>query len=411
MKRGLLTLIFLSIIGFSFFPEDIPPVSERTVPPPPVVSALSARLEQNRVILSWSPAPGVTGTNTIIRSDTPVTAFSILQAEVRGSVSTDETTFTDTIESGEAWYYAILTTSSDGQRYTFFLPSSNALIEPVRSPGKETEAPPVEFVSFNTLARDDSVIITWTARHTDSGLLLYRSTVPFTSLASLTRAIPVSGFSGSRSPFIDYPLPGIPYYYALIDEQSIQSGSLRFIPGQNTSIMPVEASGGLMAFRRNNGPVSRPFPLPALNPVGRIQKNPVYFSEDTERLIRALVREAQVPDKSRRGFYADQLPVIGPRYLKQDMQDGLTGEQASLKNLIDRYFLPGDWNTCVAEVDRFLSIRRSADTVARSRFYRAQALFFMGKPREALYDFLLVWDHYPLDATEWISRSLDELLL
>ena len=56
-------------------------------------------------------------------------------------------------------------------------------------------------------------------------LVVYRSTRPFTGTDSLVSAILVATIPDDGTPFVDYPVPGVPCYYAVIDEPSLRSGS------------------------------------------------------------------------------------------------------------------------------------------------------------------------------------------
>ena len=56
--------VILAFMSSTFFAEDLPGIDE-DVPPPPVVSQLSAKTDGGDVLLAWEPVAGITGTSII----------------------------------------------------------------------------------------------------------------------------------------------------------------------------------------------------------------------------------------------------------------------------------------------------------------------------------------------------------
>ena len=369
----------------------------RDVPPAPVVSGLSAVCSEKTVTLSWYPAPGIEGENIILRSDRPVTASNYTAADKLGSVPVSATTFTDSIEDGKEYYYAILTRDSSGTFYEFFLPASNALLIPVSTGKGSPTAAVADIDGFDALNRNDAVIITWTVSVQSRNLVLYRSTAPFTGLGSLIQSVVVSSFQDTGTPFVDYPVPGVPYYYALADEDVIRSGTVAFTPGKNTNRIPVEIPSGFSRIQRSNLPGIRPMPLPWLNPSRTLIPEACRFSEATEAMIAKLSR---VSTETR-------LPVRTPYVFRTETGGGSGGEDYALRKIIEGSFSAGRWETATGELKDFLSLRRTAETTARARFYLGESFYFSGKYRLALLEFLLSEDVYYNQSREWIRYVLE----
>lgn len=368
------------------------------VPPAPVVSSLSASVLGDTIILTWTPAPDVTGTSEILRSESPITAATEATAELRGKVDHGVTEFRDASESGKTWWYAVVSTDSDGTRYNFFLPASNSLIMPVYTgavaiPTKSTIS------GFTAKVRNDAVILGWSATLPGTNLVLYRSTSPFTSFSSLVSAVLVSAFADSGGSFTDYPVPGVPYYYALLDEDAVHAGIVAFEKGTNMNSVPVEVPAELSVIKRATVQPLRPMPLPFLNLAQGTEVPKTTFSPATEERIARLMGSAREPVR-----------VHIPFIFRSDLESTTSGgDEYALRLIVTEGFGAGAYEATIARLDDFLSLRRSEQTAARAHFYRGEAYFFLGKHEEALLDFLLARDTYENQAGEWIQYALSAL--
>lgn len=373
----------------------------RDVPPAPVVSGLSAARNGSAVDLSWTAAPDIGGESIILRADRPITAANFASAERVGSVPAEATTFTDATADGRDWYYAILSRDSDGTLYEFFLPASNSLLVPVSAPASRQTVQTASFSAFDAITRNDAVIITWKPSAEGRPLVLYRATAPFTGMESLAQAIVVSSFTDTGAPYVDYPVPGVPYYYAVIDENDISTGSARFSANANTNAVPVEVPASLVRIRGSGVPSLRPMPLPFLNPLSSPETTPATFSPETEKVIASLASYRAV------GFAApERVPYIFPA----DRETSSGGEDFVLKSIVSSGFASGNWPKTGSELGKFLSIRRTPAATARAHFYLGETLFFSGEYRDALLEFLLSQDLYYGQSREWIQYTLEKLV-
>lgn len=377
--------------------DDLPPLEDREVPPAPVVSDLRADIDGNTVTLSWTPAPDVSGDNIILRSDRPITAANFFEAERIGSVPVSVTQFTDTIASGKDYYYAILSKDGDGTYYEFFLPASNSLLIGITPPEAVPEVPPAEIAGFDAVSREDAVIVSWKYPAQDRTVLLYRSTSPFTDMSSLVQAVLVAGFADSGAPYVDYPIPGIPYYYGILDEAAVRSGTATFADGANTNPTPVEIPSTFLKTHQRALTVARAMPLPWLNPANEISRPPRRFGKKTESMIRALASAGTTK----------RPPERVPFIFRSDLTASAGGEEYALKRILETGFASKNWDATVTELEKFLAIRRSPETTARARFYIGEACCFSGNYDRALLEFLLAKDKYYNQSNEWIQYVLN----
>lgn len=399
MKKKLLAvaLISCSLALINAETSDLP--DSREVPPPPVVSALQASITGTSVKLDWIPAPGVEGENIILRAARPITAANYASAERRGSVPAGTGTYTDTVSENGAWYYAILTRDRDGSYYDFFLPASNSLLVPVQAASAAPEQA-AAFSGFDTMTRNDAVIVTWKASVKNRNLVLYRSTSPFTGMSSLVQAVVVSTFKDDGTPYVDYPVPGVPYYYAVLDDDTLRTGTAAFAEGGNTNRIPVEVPAMYEKAQRERLVTLRPMPLPWLNPSSDPEIPATAFSKQTEAKIAELVKASPPtkPSKARE-----------PYIFRSDMNGAGIGEEYTLRTILEKDFTSASWDRAVAGLTDFLAIRRTDNTTARTHFYIGEAWYLKGEYRKALPEFLLAEDLYYNQAREWIEYTLAKM--
>lgn len=399
MKKTLLAAMLVSrSLGF-FYAETAELPESREVPPPPVVSALQASITGTTVKLDWIPAASVEGENIILRAERPITAANYTSADRRGSVPSGTGTFTDTVSENTSYYYAILTRDRDGTYYDFFLPASNSLLVPVQV----ASAAPIQaasFSAFDAMTRNDAVIVTWKASVKNRNLVLYRSTSPFSGMSSLVQAVVISTFKDDGTPYVDYPVPGVPYYYAVIDDDTLRTGSAMFSEGTNTNRIPVEVPAMYEKAQRERLATLRPMPLPWLNPSSDPEIPALTFSKQTEAKIATLVKEVP-PSKP--------VKALEPYMFRSDRNGSGIGEEYTLRTILEKDFNATSYDKAISELTEFLAIRRTDDTVARTHFYLGEAWYLKGEYRKALPEFLLAEDRYYNQAREWIEYTLAKM--
>lgn len=401
MKRTFFrsVLVLVAVTGL-FGQEELLSVTDREVPPAPVVSQLQAVSTGNSVRLSWVQAPDVDGESIILRANRPITAGNYLSATRIGTVACTVTTFIDTVTDNQVYFYAILSKDSNGTLYDFFLPVSNSLLLGISTGVGEITVKETRFSAFDTMNRNDAIIITWKSSVEGKNLVLYRSTSAFTSMNSLVQAVVVSGFADTGVPYVDYPVPGVPYYYAIIDEDSIHSGTASFNPDENTNRIPVEIPSGFAKFQRAGLPGLRPMPLPYLNPSQTAPVASWQFSPKTEKMIRALTA----------GTVSQRHITRTPYIFLSDSQSKSGGEEFTLKKILETNFPGGKWAEAITDLTQFLSLRRTPETAGRTHFYLGEAYYFNGNYPRALPEFLLSQDLYYNQSREWIRYVLEKMI-
>lgn len=262
---------------------------------------------------------------------------------------------------------------------------------------------PFCFTFFSAIVRDDAVVISWKASHTGRNLILYRASQEFESLQSLANAVPVASITDKGFPYIDYPPLGLPYYYAIIEENELDS-NIKFLRGKNTIEEPVSVlSSGQAVNVNGNTEIERALPLPVLNPKNEINKKSLFFSTETETIINGLTKNT-VYEQFKLSDYKHEIYIF-----LEDTAASDSGEKMELYNILQKNFLTKNWNSAEKDLNTFLKIKRTSRTSARSLFYLAEALFFQKRYGDALLKFLAVQDLYPKQAAEWIQYCILEL--
>jgi hypothetical protein len=249
-------------------------------------------------------------------------------------------------------------------------------------------------------AEGDKVIISFSA---EEGAVLYRSVRPLREAGDLLNAVIVQ--PGIVSPFTDYPVPGIPYYYAVIPEADITGGTVRIIPGLNATTQSVEAASGRRAELREPGIRSLPLPqisLQTASPgMNAFNETPPRAELSPEA---AKVLGNTIPSSGNRAE-----PLKKPRVFNQDLEIPAGGEEHILRSIVQGSFSRNEWEIARDELNRYLALPRSSLPEARARFYLGQCCYFTGAYRESLFEFLAVQSDYPAEAAEWIRSVLNLL--
>jgi hypothetical protein len=95
-----------------------------------------------------------------------------------------------------------------------------------------------------------------------------------------------------------------------------------------------------------------------------------------------------------------------PRVFVVDLESPESGEESALFQIVNEQFCLLDWEGARVSLRHYLSLPRSRDVEARARFYLGQTLYYTGKYREALLEFLFIRSIHPVEANNWIDAIL-----
>ncbi len=261
--------------------------------------------------------------------------------------------------------------------------------------------------SLRAVGSAGAIRLSFRADRPGRALVLYRSTAAIARFADLVGAVALI-VDPAASAYEDTPPAGIPFYYAMADEELVKRGTVVFVAGENATAAPVSVPlTGASAAGRS---LSRTRPLPYLvlergvysgAGVTPAQQMPPrrQIAQATAEAIAALL--AGLPRQSRQPMR----PVV----LDVDRVETGGGEEFLLHAIARDAVATADSAAAEERLRSFLSIRRDARLEARARFYLGQALYFQQRRGEALVEMLLAADLYYADARPWLDRCLDEL--
>ena len=380
------------------------------------VSQIRAEVREHNIIrLTWTDSPDAKGPVYIYRSARPFSGS--IPANIRPKVIRYGMEYDiDEIDDMENIYYFIAASDISGRRYDIFIPRVNSTFI-TRSLSQETESQtpsvitaqePAQGISALTARQDgDRVIITYNTSTPRKNAILYRSIQPVTEPRHLLNAVIVQ--SGFGSQFVDYPVPGITWYYTVIYEDEIAGGGIRILPGINTTSSAVVVSGEETSIDElyiNNS--MNPLPLPFFT---TRDNDPGGFLPDISQQILQVSESVNIlKDSQKKEGDPLQMQLKNPRVYAIDLQAPAGGEESALFQIIKEYFEKFDWNGARIRLQRYLSLPRSPDVQARARFYLGQTFYFNRDYKEALFEFLAFRSYNSVEANIWIDAVLKAMI-
>jgi hypothetical protein len=406
MKKRFILIIFILFLAL---PAGIFAQSRDYVP---YVSQIKVESRNNLIRLTWVDSPDARGPVYIYRSARPFSGS--IPANIRPVVVRyGEQYYIDDSDDMENLYYFVAASDTSGQRYDIILPRINSTsLHPVQlqeealasaEAEKSAETEPAQGIS-NLKANQDGerVIITFNRDGSRRNAILYRSMQPITRSQDLLNAVIVQ--SGIDSPFVDFPVPvpGLTWYYAVIYEDEIASGNMGIKPGTNATVSPVTVTSEQPAER-----TLRPIPLPVLTLRNTIPESYLMTEIPEQTPLSAasakMLNDTKMPSKA-------PINLKRPRVFSVDLVAPTGGEESALFQIITEYFVTFQWESARVSLQHYLSLPRSKDIEARARFYLGQTLYYTGKYRESLMEFLSIRSLHLAEANKWIEAVLSAMV-
>ena len=421
LGRAALVSILVSAPALSGAAQDAKTAPASPAPASPEtttiwVSRLKAEPVDLQVKLTWVDSPDLTGTCIIYRSDVEITSQTLDRAVEAGSVKTGTESFLDTPPARGAWYYAVLIRDTSGSLYSLLVPFRNKTSIPV-SP--QTSVPEIQLAAQVTgiravpTAQGDSIEVSFSVSNRSRDLLLFWGPKPFTRPEDLLMATKTTPLDPGTARYVLPVLPGIDYWFAVLDSGLFKLGQAPLAKGANTTAYPVQlqvtTSHGLPAVP----PASRRgIPLPSLAIIRGVQSGQAIGGTD----VADLPELQPISDDTRKAIVTirKDLPAAGnqtprPEVLPSDATPTPGGELARLQDIVQGPFQGGDWAGAQSRLLDFLRLPRKADLADRASFYLGQVYYFQGRPRDALLEFLSAQDTFYQETGPWIDACFQAL--
>jgi len=438
----------------------------------PFVSRLKAKAGQDSILLTWRESPDLKGPRLVYRSREEINEGSFPRSVLVARLEPSVNSYEDFPPDRKPYFYAVLLEDIQGKVQKLFIPFRNktsAAVQiagaggvPAAAPTAAAETTSALITALSAGVSEDSVRLSFKASRVNRELLLFRSTTPMRSYEDLLAAPTRVSLNAGSTGYVDYPFPGLGYYYTVVDAGSFKSGKVTLVSGQNSTAAPVQVPLG--TGRTALPPVQTAIPLPpsppaaaeaapagekaaapapaAVSPVGgeapartgalegrgpapllpllalnfdlaagrqlppasafaAPQSTPASLSPSTQRAVAAVLSSA--PPLAR--------PRPEPAALPEDQGPSGDPEAEALQAILMERLLPGDYASAQPALAEFLAVRRSAAAAARAHFYLGQAYYMQGKYEQACLELLQAQDRYYSAVQPWIDASLEAIRL
>ncbi|MDR2149586.1 MAG: hypothetical protein LBO67_01935 [Spirochaetaceae bacterium] len=366
----------------------------------PFVSKISVERKGDLIRLSWVDSPDIYGPVYIYRSFEPLdTQYPQLAGIKAIEIPYGTQSYTDEIERSVSLYYFIVASAETGERYPIVLPYSNSIV--VSAHDGDSASSEINIFSLDAVARGEGVSLSYRSIDSRKSTVLYRSSHPITQKSDLVSAriinlnIPV--------PFMDYPVPGFPCYYALVFAEDLEAGTVEIIPGYNATVEPVTLPAR-QSLKLRDYEVSLPLlTMPAAVPdaPALLPASTLPLSKEAEQALEPLLRKGM-----EKGAAAPHEPQI----LEADFSTPRESEDYTLYSIVHGAFTAHDWQTAQSELRAFMRLPQSAELEQRAHFYLGQIYFFLGLLPDALFEFLAIRNKFPDESYQWIMHVLTAMV-
>lgn len=432
MKKVLPLLLLLLVASAGFSQEA---AGQDFVP---FVSKLKAKADESRILVTWRNPRNLQGTILLYRHSSEIDQDNLNDAVLIARLPADQQSYEDTPPEAGPYYYAVLIQEASGTVRELFVPFRNKTSRGVRvsvPPPAENAAARITGIQAEVV--DDSVQVHFETSNPDRDLLLFRSDSPMAGTEDLLDAFAPLQLEAGTTRFVDYPIPGVESYYAVVDTELFKLGKQELVTGENTTdrgvvvplgvsrvaLLPVTGMGpnaGVEAASEAEAagqspaekPIARtvaPAPLSPVRPGGQpagqrsveraLAATPLPYLQpigDSGNIYSIPQRRAELAPETRAvisGILASTPPVKATQrtvvILPEDEDRPSTGDSTGLHDILQEHLLTGDYAGAESKLQGFLNIRRSPYTEARVRFYLAQVYYFQGLYEEALLEFVL----------------------
>ncbi|MFW5827880.1 MAG: hypothetical protein ACOCU4_07300 [Alkalispirochaeta sp.] len=412
---GTCILVGLAVLGIPAGAQELSREDTNQDVFAPFVSRLRVAVRDPQIRLTWRDSTDLSdGTYRVYRHSREITSETIDDAELIAEIQPGVETYLDTPDQEGSYYYAVLAAEPDGRTYPILVPFRNKTLRPVEVTRMATEEElAAEIAGIRAQAQDSSIVVVFDPSRNERTLAVYRSTEPFESLNSVSDATLLDEIDSTNRRFIDYPVPGVDYYYGVFDRVLIERDSVEITTGGNVLAEPVRiALESRPATQISIPPATkRRAPLPILRITSGIQSGAVLSTPDVPRpgTVRPLApsTESAIAELLSRTPPAEEF-VPEPRILPLERSGEGTGVAQTLSRVITGEFSDQDYERAAELLQTILQISMSAEQERRIRFYLGQALYFEDQTERAFMQFLMASESEELytETRPWIDGIL-----
>ncbi|TVR85708.1 MAG: hypothetical protein EA428_15560 [Spirochaetaceae bacterium] len=406
-----LPVLLSAVLILSPFPGALPVLGAQTASSEASTVRSPSRVRaaelDGEVLVTWRDAAGYEGAYRIWRSASAFEAGAFEESSdlfLAGTVSSGIESLTDRPAVPGAYYYAVTTDIET----PYLIEQRNYLPRPVRVVMTAEQAEePARVRSLSVETHNSEVILRFEASRHGRRLSAYASTEAIESSEDLQRAVRLAVFDSDQREYRDYPVPGIPTYYAVLDAEQVIIGEGALVPGQNATVQPVRIALGSV-LRGTGAPQvgarrEAPIPLlrmPWLPATGAyaldLSTAPEELDSETQAALDAILAHHGAPER---------MPPV-PTILPGDRDAPGTGLRSSLTTVLNGPFSRTEWAEAEMQLSNLLTVASSSMYRARVQFYRGQCLYFLGRFNEAALAFVDARDQLFAESQQWLDAAL-----
>ncbi len=402
MKRSLILLLFSIILAQFTYSESAGVFA-------PFVSRLKATAGVNTIKLTWLDSEDAIEEYSIYRSGEIINTTNFLSAERIGTVPQGKQIFIDIPKDTNPYYYSVLAIDNTENEYKLFIPYRNITMEPVRIASVSSpDELATKISSIKATVFDNEIKLTFNSSKPEREVAVYRSTSPIQELEDISNATLAGVIPSSQNVFIDKPVPGISYYYAIFDSELTKSGNFTFVPGENITLNSIETPLTLDSITPYTVRTVRTEPLPYLDFFPSIETGTTINNSDfTLPPTVPLSPEVSTLVAQLLSILKSDAPPVPELYIfPSDMEAVENSETYRLVRILKTDFINKNWPEAYKLLGDFLSVRHTRDVVLRTHFYLGQVLYYQGSYLEAINEFVLAEGDFYSETKPWLDSLL-----
>jgi len=359
------------------------------------------------VLVTWRGAAGYEGTYQVWRSSAPFDAGVFEQSSalfLAGTVSSGVGSLIDRPAAPGTYYYAV----TNDIESPYLIEQRNFLPRPVRvAMTAEQAQEPVTVRALSVETQNGSVILRFEPSRHGRRLAVYAATEAIEQVNDLHRAVRLTVFDSEQREYRDYPVPGVPTYYAVLDAEQVIAGNGELVPRQNTTVQPIRIALGSVrpgtgapqvgARREAPIPLLRMPWLPATQAYALdLSKAPEELDRETQEALNAILAVHGAPERV----------SPEPEILAGDRDTRDSGVRSSLTTVLAGPFARTEWADAESQLSNLLTVVSTSSQRARVQFYRGQCLYFLGRFNEASLAFVDARSHLFAESQPWLDAAL-----